>query len=154
MVVYEEDPKVALLQQENEALRRQLDKANEDFRRYAAGTAEALSKATAQLQLAERAEAYQAKARDAEERALEAEKKAEEAGRQAVTATQKKLETELALEAATERAAAAEDIAEMNAQEAERAKAEAEDLRAKLEQIAAARGLKRRKLLKELKKKE
>ena len=53
---------------------------------------------------------------------------------------------------AEKRAQAAEDIAEMNAQEAERAKAEAEDLRALLEQIAAARGLKRRKLLKELRK--
>ena len=98
--------------------------------------------------------ALEARADRAEERALEAEKKAEEASRQAVAATQKKLETELALEEANERAAAAEDVAELNAQEAERAKAEAEDLRAMLEQIAASRGLKRRKLLKELKRKE
>lgn len=96
----------------------------------------------------------EARADQAEERALEAEKKAEEASRQAVAATQKKLETELALEEAKERAEAAEDVAELNAQEAERAKAESAELRAKLEQIAAARGFKRRKLLKELKKKE
>ena len=96
----------------------------------------------------------EARAGQAEERALEAEKKAEEASRQAVAATQKKLETELALEEAKERAEAAEDVAELNAQEAERAKAESAELRAKLEQIAAARGFKRRKLLKELKKKE
>ena len=145
VAVYEEDPKVALLQQENEALRRQLDRANEDFRRYAAGTAEALSKAAAQLQLAERAEAYQAKAREAEERAVQAE-------RQTTLAVQGKLEVELALEEEKERARTAEDVAESNAQEAARAKAEAEELRAKLEQIAAARGFKRRKLLKELKK--
>lgn len=100
----------------------------------------------------EKERALEARADRAEERALEAEKKAEEASRQAVAATQKKLETELALEAATERAATAEDIAELSAQEAERAKAEAEDLRAKLEEIAAARGFKRRKLLKELRK--
>lgn len=93
----------------------------------------------------EKERALEARADRAEERALEAEKKAE-------AATQKKLETELALEAATERAATAEDIAELSAQEAERAKAEAEDLRAKLEEIAAARGFKRRKLLKELRK--
>ena len=53
--------------------------------------------------------------------------------------------------AAEQHAQAAEDVAAINAQEAERAKAEAEDLRGKLEQIAAARGFKRRKLLKELK---
>lgn len=145
VAVYEEDPKVALLQQENEALRRQLDKANEDFRRYAAGTAEALSKATAQLQLAERAEAYQAKAREAEERAAQAE-------RQTTLAIQGKLEVELALEEEKERAQTAEDVAELNAQEAARAKAEAEELRAKLEQIAAARWFKLHKLLKEHKK--
>ena len=67
-------------------------------------------------------------------------------------AEERALETELALEEAKERAAAAEDVAELNAQEAERAKAEAEDLRTKLEEIAAARGFKRRKLLKELRK--
>ena len=145
VAVYEEDPKVALLQQENEALRRQLDKANEDFRRYAAGTAEALSKATAQLQLAERAEAYQAKAREAEERAAQAEQ-------QTTLAIQGKLEVELALEEEKERAQTAEDVAELNAQEAARAKAEAEELRAKLEQIAAARWFKLHKLLKEHKK--
>ena len=145
VAVYEEDPKVALLQQENEALRRQLDKANEDFRRYAAGTAEALSKATAQLQLAERAEAYQAKAREAEERAAQAEQ-------QTTLAIRGKLEVELALEEEKERAQTAEDVAELNAQEAARAKAEAEELRAKLEQIAAARWFKLHKLLKEHKK--
>lgn len=145
VAIYEEDPRVALLQQENEALRRQLDKANEDFRRYAAGTAEALSKATAQLQLAERAEAYQAKAREAEERAAQAEQRT-------TLAIQGKLEVELALEEEKERAQTAEDVAELNAQEAARAKAEAEDLRAKLEAIAAARGFKRHKLLRELKK--
>lgn len=145
VAVYEEDPKVALLQQENEALRRQLDKANEDFRRYAAGTAEALSKATAQLQLAERAEAYQAKAREAEERAAQAE-------RQTTLAIQGKLEVELALEEEKERAQTAEDVAELNAQEAARAKAEAEDLRAQIVELAAAGLIKRRKIRKQLKK--
>lgn len=154
MVVYEEDPKVALLQQENEALRRQLDKANEDFRRYAAGTAEALSKATAQLQLAERAEAYQAKAQEAEERAHEAELKVEATEKQIDLAVKRKVEVELALEEARERMRTAEDIAELNAQEAARAKAEAEELKTLLDQIATSRGLKRRKLLKELNRRE
>lgn len=63
----------------------------------------------------------------------------------AVEAEEQRIEAE-------KRAQAAEDIAEINAQEAARAKAEAEDLRALLDQIAASRGLKRRKLLKKLKK--
>ena len=152
VAVYEEDPKVALLQQENEALRRQLDKANEDFRRYAAGTAEALSKATAQLQLAERAEAYQAKAREAEERAARAAERADQAERQATAAIQGKLEVELALEEEKERAQTLGDVAEINAQEAARAKAEAEDLRAQIVELAAAGLIKRRKIRKQLKK--
>ena len=94
----------------------------------------------------------EARAGQAEERARAAEQKAEESERLAVSAQQKKLDAELALEEAKERAEAAEDVAELNAQEAERAKSEAAELRAKLEQIAAARGLKRRKLLKDLKK--
>lgn len=53
---------------------------------------------------------------------------------------------------AERRAQTFEDVAAINAQEAARAKAEAEDLRAKLEAIAASRGFKRRKLLKALKK--
>ncbi len=64
------------------------------------------------------------------------------------------IEAEEQRAAAERRAETAEDIAELNAQEAARAKAEAEDLRAKLEQIAAARGFKRRKLLKELRRRE
>ena len=53
--------------------------------------------------------------------------------------------------AAEERARSAEDIAEAAGQAEERAKAEAEDLRAQLDRLAASRGLKRRKLLKQLK---
>ena len=64
------------------------------------------------------------------------------------------IEAEEQRAAAERRAETAEDIAELNAQEAARAKAEAEDLRAKLEQIATARGFKRRKLLKELRRRE
>ena len=111
--------------------------------------------ATALLEAAkDNIEKLETRTSDAEERAARATERADQAERKATAAIQGKLEVELALEEEKERAQAAEDIAEMNAQEAERAKAEAEDLRAKLEQIAAARGFKRRKLLKELKGKE
>lgn len=93
----------------------------------------------------------EARMSDAEKRAARAAERADQAEHQATAAIQRKLEVELALEEEKERAQTAEDIAEINAQEAARAKADAEDLRAQLEQIAAARGLKRRKLLKELK---
>lgn len=88
----------------------------------------------------------------AEERAAMAAERADQAERQATAATQGKLAAELALEEAEERVQTAENVAELNAQEAARAKAEAEELKLKLEQIAAARGFKRRKLLKELRK--
>ena len=86
-----------------------------------------------------------------EAQASEAEDRATQAEQQTTLAIQRKLEAELALEEAKVRAQTAEDVAELNAQEAARAKAEAEDLRALLEQIASSKGLKRRKLLKELK---
>lgn len=89
-----------------------------------------------------------------EAQASEAEERAAQAERQTTLAIQRKLEAELALEEAKERVQTAENVAELNAQEAARAKAEAEDLRALLDQIATSRGLKRRKLLKELKRKE
>lgn len=88
----------------------------------------------------------------AEERAARADERAEQAERQATLAIQGKLEVELALEEEKERAQTLEDVAEINAQEAARAKAEAEELRAKLEQVAAARWFKLGKLLRELKK--
>lgn len=53
--------------------------------------------------------------------------------------------------AAEERARAAEEISEAATQAEERARADVEDLRAQLDAIAAARGSKRRKLLKEYK---
>lgn len=98
--------------------------------------------------------ALEARTSDAEERAARAAERADQAERQATAATQGKLAAELALEEAEERVQTAENVAELNAQEAARAKAEAEELKLKLEQIAAARGFKRRKLLKELKKKK
>ena len=49
-------------------------------------------------------------------------------------------------------ARAAEDVAELNAQEAERAKAEAADLKAQLDAIAGAGRWKRKKLVKKLRK--
>ena len=100
----------------------------------------------------EKERTLEARTVDAEERAARAAERADQAERQATAAIQGKHEVELALEEEKERTQTAEDIAELNAQEAARAKSEAEDLRAKLDQIAAARGFKRRKLLKELKK--
>ena len=109
--------------------------------------------ATALLEAAkDNIEKLETRTSDAEERAARATERADQAERKATAAIQGKLEVELALEEEKERAQAAEDIAEMNAQEAERAKAEAEELRAKLEQIATSRGRKHRKLLKELRK--
>ena len=95
-------------------------------------------------------EAAKANVAQLEAQASEAEERAAQAEQQTTLAIQRKLEAELALEEAKERAQTAEDVAELNAQEAARAKAEAEDLRALLEQISTSRGLKRRKLLKDL----
>lgn len=100
----------------------------------------------------EKERTLEARTVDAEERAARAAERADQAERQATAAIQGKHEVELALEEEKERTQTAEDIAELNAQEAARAKSEAEDLRAKLDQIAAARGFKRRKLLKALRK--
>lgn len=56
------------------------------------------------------------------------------------------------LEEARQKAQTAEDIAEAEAQEAARAKAEAEELRGKLEQIASSGRWKRKKIIKKLRK--
>lgn len=115
---------------------------------------------------AERADVAERQATAATQGKLEAELALEEAkaDRAQMSDTLEKMRLEAqfradaAIEAEEQRAAAerraetAEDVAELNAQEAARAKAEAEEFKLKLEQIAAARGLKRRKLLKELKK--
>lgn len=66
----------------------------------------------------------EAGAKAAEERAAAAEQKAAESEKQVVTAVQRKVEAELALEEIRERAETAEQIAEMNAQEAGRLKGE------------------------------
>lgn len=103
--------------------------------------------------------ALEARVGQAEERALEAEADRlqmsgalEEMRREAQFRAEAAHEAEEQRIEAERRAQTLEDVVEINAQEAARAKAEAEDLRAKLEAIAAARGFKRRKLLRELKK--
>lgn len=70
-----------------------------------------------------------------EVRVSEANERAEQAERQAAAAIQRKLETELALEEAEERARTAEDIAEAEAQEAARANEKAASLEAELEAL-------------------
>lgn len=82
-----------------------------------------------------------------------AEARAEQAEGALDLAVSEKLDLQVKLTEAEERARTVEDIAEINAQEAERAKAEAEDLRAKLDRLANVGWIERRKLLKELKKK-
>lgn len=94
----------------------------------------------------------EARTSDAEERAARAAERADHAERQATAAIQGKLEVELALEEEKERAQTLGDVAEINAQEAARAKAEAEDLRAQIVELAAAGLIKRRKIRKQLKK--
>ena len=130
------------------------DEELERLRENYQATLEALSDARERI-IAQQDKIYELRAADQKIMLLEATSKAAE--ERAALAIQGKLEVELALKdseeqraAAEQHAQAAEDVAEINAQEAARAKAEAEDLRAKLEQIAAARGFKRRKLLKEL----
>lgn len=75
------------------------------------------------------------KVTEAEERATVAEQKAAEAEKQAITARQKSLEAEIALTAAEDEKKTLSDVAELNAQEADRAKKEAEELRAELERL-------------------
>ena len=80
-----------------------------------------------------------------------AEDRANDAVERAAQAEAERMQLEAAFKASEEYRVKAELRAEDSTREAERAQAEAEDLRAQLEQIAAARGFKRRKLLKELK---
>lgn len=82
-----------------------------------------------------------------------AEDRAKDATARAAQAEVERMQLEAAFKASEEYRTKAELRAEDFAQEAERAQLEAENLRNKLEQIAAARGFKRRKLLKELRKK-
>jgi len=96
--------------------------------------------------------AAEERADQAEERACAAEQKAEESEKQAISAVQRKLEAELALEESREREKTAEQIAEAAGQEAERAKADAAELQAKLDRLADAGWLERRRILRDLKK--
>lgn len=160
VAIFEEDPRVKRQQAEIEDLREQLKKKDtvlygliekneamqlqlQDLQLLTAGKEEA-EKKVSDLELA------LTRSRDVAE---EAEKKAAEAEDLAVSIRKAKLEVERDLEAAKEEAETAKDIAEANEQEAARAKAEAEDLHKQLELIVTSKGLKRRKLLKELEKK-
>lgn len=124
------------------------DEELERLREIYQATLEALSDARERI-IAQQDKIYELGTADQKIMLLEAESKVAEAQRTQLELALKDSEAQRA--AAEQHAQAAEDVAAINAQEAERAKAEAEDLRAKIEQIAAARGLKRRKLLKELK---
>ena len=123
------------------------DEELERLREIYQATLEALSDARERI-IAQQDKIYELGAADQKIMLLEAESKVAEAERAQLERELRASEEQRA--AAEQHAQAAEDVATINAQEAERAKAEAEDLRAKLEQIAAARGFKRRKLLKEL----
>ena len=124
------------------------DEELERLRENYQATLEALSDARERI-IAQQDKIYELGAADQKIMLLEAASKVAEVERAQLERELKASEEQRA--AAEQHAQAAEDVAAINAQEAERAKAEAEDLRAKLEQIAAARGFKRRKLLKELK---
>ena len=135
---------------------RQLESAlTEMSMRYAAACEKLVENAgaVALLEAAkERSIALEARAENAEAGRLEAIREAEDLRRAAQI-------REAAAAEAERRALDAETIAEINAQEAaaaaqeaERAKAVAADLQAKLDLIAASKGFKRRKLLKELRK--
>lgn len=123
------------------------DEELERLREIYQATLEALSDARERI-IAQQDKIYELGAADQKIMLLEAESKVAEAQRTQLELALKDSEAQRA--AAEQHAQAAEDVAAINAQDAERAKAEAEDLRAKIEQIAAARGFKRRKLLKEL----
>lgn len=160
VAVFEEDPRVNRQQIEIEDLREQLKKKDnvlyglidknealqsqlEDLKLLSDGKEEA-EKKVADLELA------LTRSRDVAE---EAEKKAAEAEDLAVSIRRAKLEVERDLEAVKKEAKTAKDIAQANEQEAARAREEAEALRAQLDLIATSKGLKRRRLLKDLKKK-
>lgn len=121
--------------------------------RYAAAC-EKLAESAGAVALLEAAKekelALEARAETAEAARLEAAREVEDLRRMAE-------EREAAMADAERRAVDAETVAEINAQEAaaaaqeaERAKAVAADLQAQIDQIAASKGFKRRKLLKKL----
>lgn len=153
VAIFEEDPRVNRQQKEIEDLREQLKK--KDTVLYGLiDKNEALKSQLEDLKLLSdgKAEAEK-KAADLELALTSAEKKAAESEDLAASIRKAKIEVEKDLEAVKKEAETAKDIAEANEQEAARAKSEAEALRAQLELIATSKGLKRRRLLKELSKK-
>ena len=119
--VFQEDPRVATLEGELKELRRQLDVANENFQKYVANTSAMVAKANEQLLLAEQSEANLERAKSAEKQAVESRKR--------------EIEIATALERTKEDLKTAEDIAEANGQEADRAKARAAELEIEIEQM-------------------
>lgn len=159
LAVFEEDPRVERLNERVRMLEARLDDKEKMLTLAQQQVSEA-QKQVAALQesvgtiamLEATSKAAEGRAAQAEERAREAELKAESTEKQIDLVVKRKIEVELALEEAKERAQTAEDIAEAEAQEAARAKAEAEALRAQLDEIAGAGHWKRRKLVKKLSK--
>lgn len=95
VIVADEDPRVAKLDAENQALRRKLDDNHDAFQKYVTETAALLTKATEQILLAEKSEANQqrADALEAQNAVLSAEKDA---------AIQKAAQAEKTAQAATD----------------------------------------------------
>lgn len=128
IIQQDKDERIKGLEEENKALLQRVAMLQDDLLKSKELQIQLQAETAEHRLLAERTTA-------AEERAAVAEHKAAEAERLAISIRQKNVEIETALTSAEEENKTLSDIAEINAQEADKAKAEAEELRAELERL-------------------
>ena len=128
IIQQDKDDRIKGLEEENKTLLQRVAMLQDDLLKSKELQIQLQAETAEQRLLAERTTA-------AEERAAVAEHKAAEAERLAISIRQKNVEIETALTSAEEENKTLSDIAEINAQEADKAKAEAEELRAELERL-------------------
>ena len=130
VAVFEEDPRVEQLQSRVSELEKLLAEKEKLLALSQQATQEAQSKVNALLEDVQKVALLESGKAEAEQKAAEAE-------RLAVSVRQEKNEVELALTAVEKENKTLSDVAEANAQEAERAKKAAEDLQGELDRRQA-----------------